>query len=193
MTLSFETLRLANRLRLPQFKNNKSEPAHSKEDGSDWTPSDWLEALVGEIGEYANWHKKFKRGDITFYTFREEAEKELADIQTYLDILAMRCLDIPGHPHATGIFLDEATRYKFNEVSKRVQSSIRITEDDRVAEISKAIVSEDVEEIGIAGLIANEAYLKNLYQKSFNEAMKRYEDWNTAALELGDRKNASNP
>jgi NTP pyrophosphatase (non-canonical NTP hydrolase) len=129
--LSFETLRKANRLRLPQFKNSKGQLAHSKADGSDWTPSQWLQAVVGELGEFANIRKKFERGDLTFAQYKVEARKELADVQTYLDILAMRALDAVGyHPDATGIELGEAVREKFNEVSKRVGSNVEIVAND---------------------------------------------------------------
>ena len=108
--LTFHDLRMANELRLPKFKNKHGELAHSKEKGSDWTPAQWLQALVGEVGEYANFRKKFERGDITEEVFLIEAEKELADIQIYLDLLALQL----------GIDLGQATKKKFNEVSKRV-------------------------------------------------------------------------
>lgn len=108
--LTFHELRSANLIRLPKFKNKHGEIAHSKADGSDWTPAQWLQALVGEIGEYANFRKKFERGDITEEEFKLEAKKELADIQIYLDLLALN-LDID---------LGRATKEKFNEVSKRV-------------------------------------------------------------------------
>jgi len=124
--LSFTVLRLANKFRLPQFKNSKGGLAHSKADGSDWTPSDWLEAVVGELGEYANFHKKFKRGDITLEEFRVHAAKELADVQIYLDILARRCLDTPDRVDPDGIDLGEATIKKFNEVSDRVGAKVWI-------------------------------------------------------------------
>ena len=124
--LTFDMLREANTLRLPTFRNALGELAHSQPDGSDWTPSDWLQALVGEVGEYANFRKKFQRGDITLEQFIVHASKELADVQTYLDILARRCLDLPGKPHPTGIDLGDATLAKFNEVSQRVSSPIWI-------------------------------------------------------------------
>lgn len=127
--LTFETLRLANTKRLPQFKNKLGALAHSKADGSDWSPAQWLQAVIGELGEYANIRKKFERGDLTFEEFRIAASKELADVQTYLDILAMRCLDTAGAPHATGIDLGRATKDKFNEVSRRVGSTVRIDDD----------------------------------------------------------------
>ena len=122
--LTFDALRVANAHRLPQFRNAQGELAHTELDGSDWSPSDWLEAVIGEIGEYANWHKKYRRGDITAEEFRSHAAKELADVATYLDLLARRCLDLPGAPHPEGIDLGEAIIQKFNAVSTRVGSTV---------------------------------------------------------------------
>lgn len=114
--LTFTQLREANLQRLPVFKNSKGEPAHSEPDGSDWSDAEWLQAVLGELGEYANVRKKLQRGDYS----REEAKpmmaKELADVQIYLDILAFRL----------GIDLGEATRAKFNEVSDRVGCDIKL-------------------------------------------------------------------
>ena len=117
--LSFNTLREANTARLAHFKNSRGELAHNKADGSDWTPAQWLQAVVGELGEYANIRKKFERGDIDLETFMQRASDELADVQTYLDILAGQL----------GIDLGRATINKFNAVSRRVGSSVRIFED----------------------------------------------------------------
>lgn len=114
--LTFNTLRAGNVERLPQFKNGKGEPAHSEPDGSDWSPAQWLQALVGELGEYANIRKKYERGDIDRATFNKLAADELADVQTYLDILAFRL----------GINLGEATMAKWNRVSERVGSRLYI-------------------------------------------------------------------
>lgn len=114
--LSFTELRAANTARLPQFKNRHGQPAHSEPDGSDWTPAQWLQAIVGELGEYANLRKKFERGDVTEIEFTREASKELADVQIYLDILAFQLR----------INMGEAVTAKFNEVSERVGSSIRL-------------------------------------------------------------------
>lgn len=114
--LTFAQLRAANIARLPQFKNKHGQPAHSQPDGSDWSDAQWLQAVVGEIGEYANLRKKYDRGDIGPATFLSAAAKELADIQTYLDILAFRL----------GIDLGEATARKFNEVSERVGCDVRL-------------------------------------------------------------------
>ena len=97
--ITFDTLRGANSARLPQFKNKHGALAHGRPDGSDWTPAQWLQAVVGELGEYANIRKKFERGDLNFKQYEVEAAKELADVQTYLDILAKRCLDFDGVVH----------------------------------------------------------------------------------------------
>ncbi|MEM1113229.1 MAG: MazG-like family protein [Pseudomonadota bacterium] len=91
MELTFETLRQANVARLPTFKNSKGEPAHSEPDGSDWSPAQWFQATLGELGEYANVRKKFDRGDLSHEEFMKQAGGELADTLTYLDILAFRC------------------------------------------------------------------------------------------------------
>ena len=118
--LSFDTLREASLHRIPQFKNSKGELVHSKPDGSDWTPAEWLQAVVGELGEYANKRKKFERGDISEEEFKIEAGKELADVVIYLDILALQF----------GISLGQVVKDKFNEVSERVGATTYIGEDN---------------------------------------------------------------
>jgi len=112
--LSFNTLREANTARLPQFKNAKGEPAHSEPDGSDWSLNDWMTAVAGEVGEAANMLKKVKRGDLTLEEARPDIAKEFADIVTYLDILAKQA----------GINLGDAVVSKFNEVSKKIDSTV---------------------------------------------------------------------
>lgn len=118
--LSFRTLREANKQRLSKFKNSLGKKVHSKKNGSDWTPAQWLQAVLGELGEYANFRKKFERGDIDKKEFLFQARKELADVQIYLDILAYQ-LDID---------LGDAVKDKFNEVSKRIKVPIFIGDDD---------------------------------------------------------------
>jgi len=91
--LSFSTLREANRARLPLFKNGLGDPAHSKPDGSDWSPAQWLQAMIGEIGEWAQIRIDFEEGKIGFEEYRDKCRKELADVQTYFDLLCSRALD----------------------------------------------------------------------------------------------------
>ncbi len=112
--LALKDLREVNIKRLPQFKNRKGEPAHSEPDGSDWKLSAWCNAVCGELGETANIIKKIERGDFTLEEAKEELGKEIADVLTYLDILAFRA----------GIDLGQVTISKFNEVSERVGSDV---------------------------------------------------------------------
>ena len=118
--LTFDALRGANEHRLPEFKNRRGEPAHSKPDGSDWCLAQWCNAVTGELGEAANLIKKIERGDFSLDEARPALAKELADVVTYLDILAFRA----------GVDLGAATIEKFNEVSLRVGSRVRLAADD---------------------------------------------------------------
>lgn len=122
--VTIDELTDAAMLRLPEFKNHHGKSAHSEPDGSDWSPAQWLQAVMGELGEYANARKKFERGDLALEEFKVMAEQELADVMCYLVILARRCLDIGGEAHPTGINLNRAVIRKFNEVSRRVGSNI---------------------------------------------------------------------
>lgn len=141
--LTFSELRAANITRLPLFKDKHGRIVHAMPNGSDWSPAGWLQAVTGELGEYANFRKKFERGDLSFEEYAPHAAKELADVQTYLDILAQRCLDrverITGNvlphsddywcahlAHPSGIDLGEATRTKFNEISDRVGCEVKL-------------------------------------------------------------------
>ena len=87
--------------------------------GVEWTLSDWMTALTGEIGEAANVIKKLNRirDGMTGNKPHETADslcadlaKELADCQMYLDLLAT----------AAGVDLGQATIDKFNETSERL-------------------------------------------------------------------------
>lgn len=120
MSLMFKALRAANLARLPEFKNRRGQPAHSQSDGSDWCLAQWCNAVTGELGEAANLIKKIERGDVTLEEARADLGKEFADVVTYLDILAMR----------SGVDLGAVTIAKFNEVSERVGSSVRLGTDD---------------------------------------------------------------
>lgn len=117
--LTFNGLREANNMRLPQFKNAKGERAHSSDDGSDWSPNDWMVAVSGETGELANVLKKLKRGDFDKEEALPQIANEAADIVIYLDILCKQF----------GINLGSAVMDKFNAVSERVGSTVRLDEE----------------------------------------------------------------
>jgi NTP pyrophosphatase (non-canonical NTP hydrolase) len=112
--LNLADLRRANVARLPEFKNALGGPAHSQPDGSDWSLGEWSNAVLGELGEAANLIKKIQRGDLSLEEGRPKLADELADVLTYLDILAFRA----------GIDLSEATVNKWNRVSERVGCSL---------------------------------------------------------------------
>lgn len=132
LTLTLGCLREANVARLPRFKNAKGQPAHSKPDGSDWKLTEWVNATAGEVGEMAemvllaqmvrqlgsigNTTKKVERGDVTLEEVRAKLADEMADVLTYLDILAFRA----------GIDLSAATIDKWNRISARVGVEIFI-------------------------------------------------------------------
>ena len=117
--LNFAELRRMNLRRLPLFKDRRGRFCHdakAKPIGSDWALSQWANALCGELGEAANLIKKIERGDFTLDEARDELGRELADVQTYLDLLA----------HRAGIDLGAATITKWNEVSERIGCDLRI-------------------------------------------------------------------
>lgn len=105
MTLTFDQLRRANRERQPQFRNGRGALCHKPRE-----LTYWVAALCGEVGEAANIVKKIERGDFTLDDGRKLLADELADVMTYLDLLAAEA----------GINLAQATREKFNQVSQRV-------------------------------------------------------------------------
>lgn len=122
--LTFNALRAANIARIPLFRDANGKLCHNH-DGSDWSASDWMMALVGELGELANFLKKVKRGDYSEHDdgVMTHVAKEMADVQIYLDILAFRL----------GVDLGRATLEKFNEVSERVKCDVRIESRSLVA------------------------------------------------------------
>lgn len=110
--LTFAKLSRINRARSRQWMRGKT-----------WSLGEWMNALVGEVGECANYIKKISRIDLglTGNTKVEdvdrerlvaEARKELADIQLYLDLLAEQLApDIP---------FESIIKDKFNEASKKL-------------------------------------------------------------------------
>lgn len=86
-----------------------------------WSPSDWLTAVTGDLGELASLLKMRNRerdglpGN-KFSPTQKQVADELADVLTYLDLLAA----------ALGVDLGRAAVEKFNEVSERVGFPDRI-------------------------------------------------------------------
>lgn len=109
--LTFDLLRAANVERC-----NASFGWHMEE----WTPNDWATALAGEVGELCNELKKLRRGDDStpeaLASRHEAIRHEAADVACYLDLLCARM----------GIDLGAAVREKFNAVSVRRGSPVRL-------------------------------------------------------------------
>lgn len=104
--LTFLRLSEANRVRqaqVPMFQECLT-----------WTPSDWITAICGELGESANFIKKLKRGDQGVKI--SSVIKELADVIIYTDIL------IQYYHYDTGLVVAS----KFDEVSDRVGSTVKL-------------------------------------------------------------------
>jgi len=103
--LSFDEFRAANVTRCERW--------HPAGIGS-WSASDWMTAIVGELGEAASLIKMRNRerdglvGN-KFSPTKEQIAHELADVAIYLDLLAAE----------QDIDLGEAIREKFNIVSVR--------------------------------------------------------------------------
>ena len=128
--LDFTTLRVANVLRLPQFKNKHGVVSHSMRDGSDWTPAQWIQATVGEIGEMCEARVAFENGFIDFERFKSEAKSELPDATIYWDIAARRMLDrtMADEPtpagtlmrlmHALGTYANARKKYERGDITR---------------------------------------------------------------------------
>lgn len=112
--LSFNDLRKANLERLPQFRNAMGDRVFYAEGIDHWSLAEWMNALSGEVGEAANIVKKIHRGDFSLDDVLGLLADELGDIQTYLDLVAIKArVDLGG-----------VTINKFNRVSQRADSTV---------------------------------------------------------------------
>jgi len=100
--LTFKKLRQLNSKR-----SNEVFPVCTK-----WGVNEWAVALFGEVGEVCDAVKKYNRGKNNV----DDIAKELADTIFYADLLA----------NHLGIDLEEAVKQKFNEVSDKMGSKIKM-------------------------------------------------------------------
>ena len=112
--LTFNGFSEANRMR-------SESPTGFNHKLSDWSLSDWMTALVGEVGEAANVAKKLNRvrdgipgNTQTEEELRAALRDELADAFIYLDLLAQ----------SQGFDLAAAVREKFNRTSRKMGCKI---------------------------------------------------------------------
>lgn len=106
--LLFSVLRAANVDRCESGKFNHQL--------NDWSEAQWACALAGEVGELCNLIKKRFRGIKSDIVTEKMLANELADIICYADLLAAKL----------GIDLGHAVKDKFNEVSRKRGSHIRV-------------------------------------------------------------------
>lgn len=92
---------------------------------SSWSPSDWMVALTGEVGEAANLVKKLNRvrdgipgNTDTPEVLREKLAKELADTFIYLDLFCQ----------SLGLSLEDVVVQKFQETSDKIGYPVRLIE-----------------------------------------------------------------
>lgn len=103
MALDFQELRDANVRRCQDVFHGVAE----------WSLPDWGCAMAGEVGEACNLIKKHRRGeDINL----DDIAEEVADVVIYADLLLARM----------NRDLGEAVRAKFNKVSERRRSAIKL-------------------------------------------------------------------
>lgn len=104
--LTFDAFRAANVARCLKWHPQGIES---------WSPSDWLTAVTGELGELASLLKMRNRerdglpGNKFSPTDKQIAD-EVADVLTYLDLLA----------YVLGVDMGRAAVEKFNAISERV-------------------------------------------------------------------------
>lgn len=86
---------------------------------NDWSPSDWMTAVIGEVGKAANIVKKMNRirdgipgnnFDEGYEELRSKLAEELADIVVCLDLMTQ----------AMGFDLDTIRDTKFNKTSNKI-------------------------------------------------------------------------
>lgn len=85
----------------------------------EWSLAEWSNALAGEAGEVCNLTKKMSRdshGERDRDKDMIELGKEIADVMCYCSLLASAC----------GFDLEEILIQKFNEVSKKRKSKIKL-------------------------------------------------------------------
>jgi NTP pyrophosphatase (non-canonical NTP hydrolase) len=90
---------------------------------TDWSLSDWMTAIMGELGEAANVAKKLNRvrdgipgNSETEAELRAKLGQELADTFVYLDLTFQRL----------GLDFSENVKQVFNAKSEKIGSTIRV-------------------------------------------------------------------
>jgi len=110
MPLTFKQFSEANRARC-EAKDGFKHPLN------EWSSSDWMTAMVGEVGEAANVVKKLNRyrdgvpgNRVSEAELRDMLRKELGDVFVYLDLMAQ----------SLGFTIEDAATEVFNAKSAEI-------------------------------------------------------------------------
>jgi NTP pyrophosphatase (non-canonical NTP hydrolase) len=110
MKMTFEEFSQANRDRC-------EHPQGFKHPLAGWSTSDWMTAMVGEVGEAANVVKKLNRyrdgvpgNKVPESELRDQLRKEIGDVFVYLDLMAQ----------SLGFKLEDAAKEVFNAKSAEI-------------------------------------------------------------------------
>lgn len=114
--LTFEQFSAENRARC-ESRSGFNHPL------SGWSTSDWMTALVGEVGEAANVVKKLNRyrdgvpgNKVSEAELRDQLRRELGDVFVYLDLMAQ----------SLGFSIVDAATEVFNAKSADIGYAVRI-------------------------------------------------------------------
>lgn len=114
--LTFELFSAENRRRC-------ESPQGFHHDLGAWSSSDWMTAMVGEVGEAANIIKKLNRvrdgvpgNKQTADELRAELRKELGDVFVYLDLLCQ----------SVGVSIEDAVAEVFDAKSRDIGYPVRL-------------------------------------------------------------------
>lgn len=122
--ITLNQLRRANSTRKAMFTNKHGELAHGP-DTVPWNRAEWVEAMMGELGEYCNVSKKFRRGDLTKSEFIKAAMEEIGGTLLYLDLLCEEIERETGEPFD----LAYAVVYEFNRKSAQIDVPLFIQDN----------------------------------------------------------------
>lgn len=127
--LTFGQLSAANQKRAQIFPNKHGVAVHQH---VEWNRAEWLEAMVGELGEYCNDSKKHRRGDLTVDEFYAKAIQEIGGTLLYLDLMCAQIARETGRDFTLGF----AACAEFNRKSKQLGLPLFIAANGNLIELT---------------------------------------------------------
>ena len=102
-----------SKLTVDKLRTRSVKRATRYDNNEQFNLAHWAIALGAEVGDVLNLIKKTRRGD---HISLEEIGKELASVVIYADLMASHL----------GLKLDKLIQQKFNEVSDRIGSDVKL-------------------------------------------------------------------